>query len=157
VKARIGAAIIAVVLALYLVLVSQRAYLLLTSGDPVGIAMGVALFVLPAIAAWAIGRELWFGMRAESLGRRLEREGALPDEQLSVRPSGRVDRDEAEALFPKYRDEVESAPEDWRAWYRLGLAYDGAGDRRRARSAIRQAIRFESAERRGDSTSHGER
>ena len=156
-NARIGVAIMAAVLALYLVLVSQWAYLLLTTGDPVGIAMGAALFVLPAIAAWAIGRELWFGMRAESLGRQLEQEGALPDEQMSVRPSGRVDRDEAEALFPKYREAVEAAPEDWRAWYRLGLAYDGAGDRRRARSAVRQAIRFESAERRGKSTGQGGR
>lgn len=146
----------AAVLVLYLALVSQRAFLLLTTGDPVGVTMGVALFVLPLIAAWAIGRELWFGMRAESLGRRLEREGALPEEQLSVRPSGRVDRDEAEALFPKYRDAVESAPEDWRAWYRLGLAYDGAGDRRRARSAVRQAIKLETAVRRTDRPTPGE-
>ncbi|WP_100810441.1 MULTISPECIES: hypothetical protein [unclassified Microbacterium] len=147
-NARIGVAIMAAVLVLYVVLVSQRAILLLTTGDPVGITMGLALFILPAIAAWAIGRELWFGIRAENVGRRLESEGALPEEQLSVRPSGRVDRDEAEALFPRYRAAVESAPDDWRAWYRLGLAYDGAGDRRRARSAVRQAIKLESAERR---------
>ena len=92
-SARIGVAIMAAVLVLYVVLVSQRAVLLLTSGDAVGITMGLALIVLPAIAAWAIGRELWFGMRAENLGRRLENEVGLPDEQLSVRPSGRVDRD----------------------------------------------------------------
>ncbi len=147
-NARIGVAIMAAVLLLYVVVVSQRAILLLTTGDPVGITMGLALFILPAIAAWAIGRELWFGIRAENVGRRLESEGALPEEQLSVRPSGRVDRDEAEALFPRYREAVESAPDDWRAWYRLGLAYDGAGDRRRARSAVRQAIKLESAERR---------
>jgi cytochrome c-type biogenesis protein CcmH/NrfG len=148
VNARIGVAIMAAVLLLYVLVVSQRAILLLTTGDPVGITMGLALFILPAIAAWAIGRELWFGIRAENVGRRLESEGALPEEQLSVRPSGRVDRDEAEALFPRYREAVESAPDDWRAWYRLGLAYDGAGDRRRARSAVRQAIKLESAERR---------
>lgn len=147
-NARIGVAIMAAVLLLYVLVVSQRAILLLTTGDPVGITMGLALFILPAIAAWAIGRELWFGIRAENVGRRLESEGALPEEQLSVRPSGRVDRDEAEALFPRYREAVESAPDDWRAWYRLGLAYDGAGDRRRARSAVRQAIKLESAERR---------
>lgn len=147
-NARVGVAIMAAVLVLYVVLVAQRAILLLTTGDPVGITMGLALFILPAIAAWAIGRELWFGIRAENVGRRLESEGALPEEQLSVRPSGRVDRDEAEALFPRYREAVESAPDDWRAWYRLGLAYDGAGDRRRARSAVRQAIKLESAERR---------
>lgn len=148
-NARIGVAVMAAVLVLYVVLVSQRAILLLTTGDPVGVTMGLALFILPAIAAWAIGRELWFGIRAENVGRRLESEGALPEEQLSVRPSGRVDRDEAEALFPRYREAVESAPDDWRTWYRLGLAYDGAGDRRRARSAVRQAIKLEAAERRG--------
>lgn len=148
-NARIGVAVMAAVLVLYVVLVSQRAILLLTTGDPVGVTMGLALFILPAIAAWAIGRELWFGIRAENVGRRLESEGALPEEQLSVRPSGRVDRDEAEALFPRYREAVESAPNDWRTWYRLGLAYDGAGDRRRARSAVRQAIKLEAAERRG--------
>ena len=149
-SARIGVAIMAAVLVLYVVLVSQRAVLLLTSGDAVGITMGLALIVLPAIAAWAIGRELWFGMRAENLGRRLENEGGLPDEQLSVRPSGRVDRDEAESLFPKYREAVESAPDDWRAWYRLGLAYDGAGDRRRARAAVRRAIALEATARRAN-------
>jgi len=36
--------------------------------------------------------------------------------------------------------QVEAAPEDWRGWYRLGHAYDLAGDRKRARSAMRQAI-----------------
>jgi cytochrome c-type biogenesis protein CcmH/NrfG len=148
VNARIGVAVMAAVLALYLLLVTQRALLLLATGEPIGITMGLALFALPAIAAWAIGRELWFGIRAENVGRRLESEGALPDEPLSVRPSGRVDRDEAEALFPAYRAAVEAAPDDWRAWYRLGLAYDGAGDRRRARSAVRQAITLETAERR---------
>ena len=147
-NARIGVAVMAAVLALYLLLVTQRAVLLLATGEPIGITMGLALFALPAIAAWAIGRELWFGIRAENVGRRLESEGALPDESLSVRPSGRVDRDEAEALFPAYRAAVEAAPDDWRAWYRLGLAYGGAGDRRRARSAVRQAITLETAERR---------
>ncbi|WP_312678621.1 tetratricopeptide repeat protein, partial [Microbacterium sp.] len=39
-----------------------------------------------------------------------------------------------------YRADVEQHPSDWRAWFRLGLAYDGAGDRTRARQAIRKAI-----------------
>jgi Flp pilus assembly protein TadD len=37
---------------------------------------------------------------------------------------------------------VESAEDDWSAWFRLGLAYDDAGDRRRARAAMRTAIRL---------------
>jgi cytochrome c-type biogenesis protein CcmH/NrfG len=110
--------------------------------------MGVALVVLPVIAVWAVGRELWFGVRAEQLGRRLEVEGALPQDDVAVRPSGRVMRGDADAVFPAYRADAEEHPDDWRAWYRLGLAYDAAGDRRRAREAVRTAIRLETADRR---------
>lgn len=147
--ARIGVAVMAAALLLYIVLVAQRAWLLLISGEPLGIAMGTALVVLPVIAAWALGRELWFGVRAERLGRRLEAEGQLPDDQVSVRPSGRVVRSDADMLFPAYRSVVQNEPENWRAWYRLGLAYDAAGDRKRAREAVRRSIRLERAERRG--------
>ena len=146
-SARVGVAVTAVLLALYIVLVGQRAVLLLGSGDAIGVAMGVALVVLPLIAVWALGRELWFGVRAEQLGRRLEAEGGVPEEDVAVRPSGRIVRADADALFPAYRAEVEAAPEDWRAWYRLGLAYDASGDRRRARAAVRTAIRLESTRR----------
>ena len=135
----------AALLALYIVLVAERAWLLLRSGNPVGVAMGVALVVLPVIAVWALGRELWFGVRADRLGHRLGAEGALPEEEVALRPSGRVLRDDADAAFPAYRAAVEAAPDDWRAWYRLGMAYDAAGDRRRARSAVRTAIKLESA------------
>ena len=141
--ARIGVALMAVLLALYIVLVAQRAWLLLISGEPIAVAMGAALVVLPVIAAWALGRELWFGVRAERLARRLESEGGLPQEPVGVRPSGRVMREDADALFPTYRADVEAHPDDWRAWYRLGLAYDASGDRKRARAAVRQAIQLE--------------
>ena len=142
-SARIGAVVMAVLLALYIALVAQRAWLLLVSGQPVGVAMGVALIVLPIIAAWALWRELAFGFGTQRLARRLEADDALPTEQLDVRPSGRPDRAQADALFPAYRAAVEQHPEDWRAWFRLGLAYDGAGDRSRARAAMRTAIRLE--------------
>jgi cytochrome c-type biogenesis protein CcmH/NrfG len=133
----------AAALALYIVLVAQRAYLLLTSGEPVAIAMGAALVLLPVLGAWGLWRELRFGMRAQALARRLEAEGGLPAEQIDVRESGRPERAQADALFPAYRADVEAHPDDWRAWFRLGLVYDGAGDRRRARHAVRTAIALE--------------
>jgi cytochrome c-type biogenesis protein CcmH/NrfG len=145
--ARIGVVVMAALLALYIVLVGQRAWLLIASGDPIGVAMGIALIVLPVIAAWALGRELWFGVRAQQLGRRLESEGGLPADEVMVRPSGRVMREDGDAVFPAYRADAEAHPDDWRAWYRLGLAYDAAGDRRRAREAVRTAIRLEPGER----------
>jgi cytochrome c-type biogenesis protein CcmH/NrfG len=144
-SARIGVAIMAAVLVLYILLAGQWAWLLLTSGDLLAVSMGAALVVLPAIGLWAVAREIWFGVRAERLGRTLEHEGGLPDDEVLVRPSGRVIRSEGEAVFPRYRAEAEAHPDDWRAWYRLGLAYDAAGDRKRAREAIRTAIRLDSS------------
>lgn len=142
-SARIGVAVMAAMLALYIALVGHRAVLLLGSGEPVGVIMGVALIVLPILAAWALWRELSFGLRASSLGKRLEAEGALPADEVAVSASGKPERDAVDALFPAYRADVEAHPDDWRAWYRLGLAYDGAGDRRRARGAVRKAIAIE--------------
>ncbi|GGF02934.1 hypothetical protein [Mycetocola zhadangensis] len=137
---RISVALMAALLVLYLVLVGQRAVLFLATGEPVAIAIGIALLLLPVVGVWALTREILFGVRAEKLGRLLESSNELPDDELPTRPSGRVERDAADEIFPRYKAEVEAAPTDWKAWYRLGLAYDGAGDRKRARSAIREAI-----------------
>ena len=101
------------------------------------------LLVLPLIGVWALVAELRFGRNSERLVRRLEAEGGLPVEELPIRPSGRPLRDAADAEFPMYRAAVDEHPDDWRAWFRLGLAYNSAGDRRRARGAIRTAIALE--------------
>ncbi|MFT4214007.1 MAG: hypothetical protein QM622_04430 [Microbacterium sp.] len=142
-SARIGVAVMAVLLAVYIALVAQRAWLLLVSGEPVGVVMGAALVILPAIAAWALWREVRFGTGAQRLATMLEAEGATPDDIVDVRGSGRPDRAQVDALFPAYRTDVEQHPDDWRAWFRLGIAYDGAGDRTRARAAVRRAIALE--------------
>ena len=134
-------------LALYLVLVGWRAVQFVQTGEPVAVVMGVALIVLPIIGAWALWRELAFGLRSQALVRRLEGEGGL-DLGIPVRPSGRPDRAAADAAFPAFRTAAEADPDSWRAWLRLGLAYDAAGDRRRARRAVRRAIALERAERR---------
>lgn len=131
----------AALLALYLVFAIRYGLLLIGTGEPAGVAIGVALLVFPVIAGGALVAELVFTVRADRLGARLEAEGELPDERLPVLPSGRIDRSAADAVFPRYQAAVEASPDDWRTWYRLGLAYDASGDRRRARWALRQAIR----------------
>lgn len=127
-------------LALYLALVVVRAVAFLSSGQPAGVAIGVALLVLPALAAYLLVRELGFGVRATRLTRRLAAEEALPGAELPRRASGRVDRADAAGIFERYAAEAEAAPGEWRPWLRLGLVYDLAGDRRRARRAVRRAI-----------------
>jgi hypothetical protein len=142
-KGRIAVVVMTLLLVFYLVLVGWRAVLFVQSGDPVGILIGVALIVLPIIGAWALVREINFGVRCERLVKQLDAEEALPVNDLPSRPSGRPYREAADAQFPQFQAAVDAAPNDWRAWFRLGLAYDASGDRRRARAALRTAMTLE--------------
>jgi len=140
-KNRFAALFMALLLLIYIVIAGQRAVLLFDAGTALGIVAGSALIVFPLVAIWALGRELWFGWQTERLVKQLDAEGGLPVE-TAVRASGRPVREVADEEFPKYKAEVEAAPESWRAWFRLGLAYDASGDRRRARWALREAIKL---------------
>ncbi len=142
-SARIGALVMAALVVLYLVFVGQYAFLLVTSQQPAAITLGIALGVLPFIGAWLLAAELLFVVRGQRLVRLLRDEGGLPVDDLPRLPSGRIDPVAADNEFPRYREEVENEPGSWRAWLRLGLAYDASGDRRRARWATRRAISLE--------------
>ncbi len=141
-RAIIGSVFMAALLVLYMWVAGYQGYVMITSGNGIVITMGVALLVLPVIGVWALVRELSFGVRSGNLIKRLEAENGLPVDDLEHRPSGRTIRESADEEFPRYAAEVEAAPESWRAWMRLGLAYDASGDRKRARSAVRTAIAF---------------
>ena len=138
-KAKIGVLLITVLLVFYILVVAQRGWLLLTSDGLITKAMGAAYFVLPAVGVWALVRELLFGVQTEKMARILADEGGLPVDDLPRTPAGRIVREAADAEFPRYQAEVEADPAQWRAWFRLSCAYDAAGDRKRARSAMRQA------------------
>ena len=141
-KPRTVALILAVATAAYLVLATWRAWALVTSGDPTAMGLGVAVVVIPVIGAWLLYREIAFGMRTQALGRELAEEGGLPVDDLPRTASGRVLKEAADERFTEYQHEVEDSPADWRAWYRLAIGYDDARDRKRARAAMRKAIRL---------------
>jgi len=141
--AKAGVLVMTGLLAIYLVFIVQYGFILISTGQPIGIAMGVALLVIPLIGAWVIIRELLFVRSAGKLLATLKAEGGLPVDDLPRLPSGRAVAAAADAQFPQYKDAVEAAPESWRAWVLLGLAYDASGDRSRARWATREAIRLE--------------
>lgn len=136
----------AMLLVLYLVLVTQLSFRLFAVDNGVAKAIGAALIVLPLLGAWALIAEVLFGIRSQRLGSIVASEGELPRDVLPLRPSGRPVRSAADIEFPKYQAEVENDPSSWRAWFRLGLAYDACGDRRRARTSIRRAIALSRAE-----------
>lgn len=133
---------VTLLLVFYLVVSFQRSVLLLTDAEPVAKAIGAGYLVLPVIGAWALIRELLFGARTEQMARVLEAEGGLPVDTLPRTPAGRIVRAAADQEFEKYRAETEAAPDDWRSWFRLSCAYDAAGDRKRARSSMRDAVRL---------------
>jgi hypothetical protein len=140
VTARTVAWILAAAVAVYLVFTAARAWVLIASGDPVPMALGLAVIVIPLIGAWVLWRELAFGFRTQALGRELEAEHGLPVDDLPRTPSGRIEKDAADERFAVYEHDVREEPDDWRAWYRLAIGYDDARDRKRARAAMRRAI-----------------
>jgi hypothetical protein len=141
VRTRTVAFLITAALVVYFVLLGGRAVVLLGTGEPVGIALGVGVLVLPLIGVWIAWTNLRFGFVTEKMARQLDAEGRLPDTSaLPRRPSGRVEREAADEWFERRRVEVEAEPGDWRTWFGLAQAYDLAGDRGRAREAMRKAI-----------------
>jgi hypothetical protein len=125
---------------MYLVLVADRSVALVGSGEPLGIAIGSLMLFLPAVAFWGIAMELRFGLRIEKLGEKLKKENAWPQFPFELRPSGRPTKESAQEVFEQFRQRVEANQNNWQAWFALGLAYDAAGDRARARKAMRRAI-----------------
>ncbi len=140
---KIAVGVITAVLVLYFIMSFSIAIPLIRSGDGVSIAIGIGMIVLAVIGAALIWREIMFGLQAEHLLKRMLAEGELPEDDLPKRPSGRPEREAADADFERWRDEVNERPEDWRAWYRLALAYRASGDTARARAATRNAITLE--------------
>lgn len=140
VKPKGAVAVIAAVFIAYAGLLGWRGVLLIGTGDPVAVGLGIAVLVIPIVGLYLVWREVQFGRQTEVLARELAASGGLPVDDLPRRPSGRIDRAAADAAFAKYKEEAEAAPDDWRVWFRLSTAYDAAGDRKRARSSMRTAI-----------------
>ena len=148
-RARTTAVLLVGVTGLVAAYMAVRAFDLIATGQLKGILLGVGVLLLVAVGAVLLYGEVRFGLDTERLGERLAREGGLPEvpEDVPRLPSGRLTREAADALFEQRRAEVEAAPQDWRAWFRLGTAYGDARDTPRGRTAMRRAVRLERAER----------
>jgi hypothetical protein len=138
-------AVMVLVVLTYSVLLGVKGVALVRSGSVVGVLLGLAVLVVPLLGVTLLTRELEFGRRCAALADTLAAEGGLPVDDLPRRASGRIDRDAADEQFARMREATEADPESWRAWFRLALAYDAAGDRTRAREAARHAIALSAA------------
>lgn len=130
----------------YLALLGRAAVVMIGSGRGAAVVLGVALLILPAIGMWAMIATLRAGFAHQKLARLVADDGMELDvSTLPRRPSGRIERDAADALFDAVRAELQSNPDDWRRWYRLARAYDYAGDRGRARETMKKALELHRA------------
>ena len=133
-----------VALIIYFLMLGRIAMAFITSGRPAAIGLGLALMILPLIGIWVMVSTLRAGLAHQRLARIIKDEGMELDvSSLPRMPSGRIQRDAADTLFETVRDEVEKDPDNWRRWYRLARAYDYAGDRTRAREAMKRAVELE--------------
>ena len=141
-------AFMCVALVVYFVLLGRAGVFLIRSGEPAPIGLGAAILIMPVIGVWVLVATLRAGLAHQRLARRA-REGGMELDvtDLPRMPSGRIQRDAADALFQTVRAEVEADPDNWVRWYRLARAYDYAGDRGRARETMKKAVLMEESAR----------
>ena len=118
---------------------------LVGSGDLVLTGIGVGVLLLVTVGVVLVVGEVRLGADSARLARRLEAEDALPYDPVGVTrlPSGRLAKADADRVFELRKAQVEAAPQDWRAWWRLAAAYGEARDPRRGRRAMRKAVSLE--------------
>jgi hypothetical protein len=137
-------AFLCVAMLAYFVMLGRLAVAMIGSDRPAAVGLGLALLIMPFIGLWAMIATLRAGFAHQKLARLIAEDGLELDvSALPKRPSGRFERGAADALFDTVRTELEDDPDNWRRWYRLARAYDYAGDRRRAREAMKTAVELQ--------------
>jgi cytochrome c-type biogenesis protein CcmH/NrfG len=141
VRIQLVIAFLCVAMLVYFVLLGRMAVAMIGSGRVAAVGLGAAVLIMPVIGLWAMIATLRAGFAHQKLARLAAEDGMELDvSALPRRPSGRIEHEAADALFASVRAEVQAEPDDWRHWYRLARAYDYAGDRRRAREAMKTAL-----------------
>lgn len=131
----------------YFAMLTRTAVALIRSGTPAAVALGIGVLILPVVGAWVMVATLRAGLAHQRLARLAAEDGMELDvTDLPRMPSGRIQREAADALFQTTRAELDADPDNWLRWYRLARAYDYAGDRSRARETMRRAVELQNAE-----------
>jgi hypothetical protein len=105
--------------AVYAVLVAWRGWDFIASGEPAAVGLGLAVLLLPLLAGWLVWREVRFGFRMQELATRIE---VVDERSMDDRIAA-----------------AQAAPDDWLAWYWVGVGYFDAGDKKQARAALDHA------------------
>lgn len=136
---KIWIAVMTALAGLYLFFMFERGLVLLADDNFLVKVFGLLLFVFPLVAAWGLWRELSFGFKSERLAKKID-SNLLDSLDFEFRPSGRPTKDSSMRVFEQIKELTEKEPAIWQNWYLLALAYEGSGDRARARKCVREAI-----------------
>ena len=140
-------ALLVAALGVYFVILGSAAIALISDGSPAAVGLGLGVLLLPLLGVWIVATTVKAGFDHQRLAARMRDEGKELDvSDLPRRPSGRFEREPADALFEQVKAEWDADPDNWRTNYRVARAYDYAGDRKRARSLMRRAVALEKAE-----------
>ncbi|MFE3056630.1 hypothetical protein [Nocardia sp. NPDC059239] len=143
-------AALVVVLGFYFVLLGRIGIDLIATGKPAAVGLGIGVFILPVLGVWIVATSVRAAFAHQHLARRMHEEGGELDvSDLPRRPSGRIEKAAADALFERVKQEFEADPQNWRTNYRAARAYDYAGDRTRAREMMKRAVELERGDRPG--------
>ena len=136
--------VLCVALVVYFVLIGRIAIAMIADGRWAPVGMGIALLILPLIGLWAMVATLRAGFAHQRLARLAAEQGMELDvSDLPRRASGRIERDAADRMFEQVRAELDADSGNWVRWYRVARAYDYAGDRSRAREAMKKAVELQ--------------
>ncbi len=142
-KARIFAGVMVVAVLLYGTMLASWGIAVLRGGGVIKTLFGLAILAIPMLGVLAVFREVRFGVESSRLARRLVEQDGIPLDTVERDAQGRIVPGAAEIEWQRRRAIVDSAPEDWRAWFLLGIAYDNARDRKQARAAVQRAVELE--------------
>lgn len=139
-SAKVGAYLMGALTLIYVALLANTGIKLIVIDEPLAKIMGALILIFPIFAIWLTIREFVFGTQVEKLASRIEKSGKWPTFDFDYRPSGRPTRESADRVFSEFAKLAAQNENDASAWFSLGLAYDAAGDRARARRAMRKAL-----------------
>lgn len=141
-KTKIAVGLLAIAILAYLGIASERAYRFFVSGSLVGQVIAIAILMVSAIGGYLLYREIKFGFQVQKLLALAAAEGIELDANLPLAPSGKPDRDAADAEFARLQETLPLGPQSWQDWLRVSVAYDNSRDSKRARAAMRTAIKL---------------
>lgn len=109
------------------------------------LVLPLLLFVVLAVVL--LVRKVRFTAAAQRIARRIGEEGGFAyRDDLPRDPRGKVRRDVAVVELDRRKAIVEADPDDWRAWFHLGVAHGDLRESQAARAAVQRAVALERAQ-----------